>query len=144
MRLTRVVLTYRISSITSKISWIVSWPWSNHVCVCVCECASVSVCDWFYKLIHGPQEQILVFLVWKFWFWPGEVMEKAWDFFSEIFVGTLYLVFWAGLHQGLTLHTAQLRLKQIVTILQIFSNWHFNENCCILIQILLKFDTNYQ
>ena len=85
MRLTSVVLTSWISSITSKISWIVGWPWSNHVCVCVCErerdYASVSVCDWFYKFIHGLQKQILVFFVWKFGFWPGEVMEKSWNFF---------------------------------------------------------------
>ena len=46
MRLTSVFLTSWISSITSKISWIVGWPWSNHVCVCVCECASVSVCNY--------------------------------------------------------------------------------------------------
>ena len=51
------------------------------MCVFVCECASVSVCIWFYKLTHGPQKQILVFFVWKFGFWPGEVMEKSWNFF---------------------------------------------------------------
>ena len=60
MRLTSVVLTSWISSITSKISWIVGWPWSNHVCVCVWVC--VCVCNWFYNLIHGPQKQMLVFL----------------------------------------------------------------------------------
>ena len=63
MRLTSVVLSSWISSITSKISWIVGWPWSNHVCVCVCECASVSICNRFYKLIHWPQKQILVFFL---------------------------------------------------------------------------------
>ena len=36
------------------------------MCVSVCECASVS---WFYNLMHGPQKQILVFFVWKF-YWP--------------------------------------------------------------------------
>ena len=82
MRLTSVVLSSWISSITSKISWIVGWPWSNHVCVCVCECASVSICNRFYKLIHWPQKQILVFFfVRKFGFWPGEVTEKSWNFF---------------------------------------------------------------
>ena len=90
--ITSAVLTSWISSITSKISWIVGWPWSNHVCVCLCECASMSVCNWFYKLIHGPQKQILVFFVWKFGYWPGEVMEKSWNFFSEIFVGTLNIL----------------------------------------------------
>ena len=50
--------------------------------MCVCECASVAVCNWFNKLIHGPQKQILIFFfVWKFGFWPGEVMEKSWKFF---------------------------------------------------------------
>ena len=77
MRLTSVVLTSWISSITSKISWIVGWPWPNHVCVCVW----VSVCNWFYNLIHGSQKRILVLFVWKFGFWPGEVMEKSWNFF---------------------------------------------------------------
>ena len=79
MRLTGVVLTSLISSITSKICWIVGWPWSNHVCVCVWVC--VCVCNWFCKLIHGPQKQILIFFVWKFGFWPGEVIEKSWNFF---------------------------------------------------------------
>ena len=40
MRLTSVVLTSWISSITGKISWIVAWPWSNNVCLCV----SVRLC----------------------------------------------------------------------------------------------------
>ena len=77
MRLTRVVLTYWISSITSKISWIVSWPWSNHVCVWVCVC----VCLWLILQIDtwAARTNIDIF-VWKFWFWPGEVMEKSWDF----------------------------------------------------------------
>ena len=63
MRLTSVVLTSWISSITSKISWIVGWPWSNHVCGFMCACASVSACNWFYNLIHGSQKQILVFFL---------------------------------------------------------------------------------
>ena len=82
MRLTSVVLISWISSITSKISWIVSWPWSNHVCVCVCECASMSVCNWFYNLIHGPQKQILVF------FWSGNLdfgLEKSWKYHATFF-----------------------------------------------------------
>ena len=41
MRLTSVVLTFLISSITSKTSWIIGWPWSNHVCVSVRLCLSV-------------------------------------------------------------------------------------------------------
>ena len=41
MRLISVVLTSWISSITSKICWIISWPWSNHVCVSVRLCLSV-------------------------------------------------------------------------------------------------------
>ena len=44
MRLTSVVLPSWISSITSKISWIVGWPWSKScvsVCVSVCLCLSV-------------------------------------------------------------------------------------------------------
>ena len=44
MRLTSVVLTSWISSITSKISWIAGWPWSNHVCVCVWVCVCVCLC----------------------------------------------------------------------------------------------------
>ena len=77
-----VVLTFWISSITSKISWIFCWPWSDQVCLC--ECASVSVCNWFYKLVHGRQKQMLVFFVWKS---HGKIMEL----FSEIFVGTLMI-----------------------------------------------------
>ena len=38
----------------------------------VCECASVSVCNWFYKLIHGPQKQILGFFLDLFG------LEKSW------------------------------------------------------------------
>ena len=34
------------------------------MCVCVWVC--VRVCVWFYKLIHGPQKQILVFFFWDF------------------------------------------------------------------------------
>ena len=80
---TSVVLTSWISSITGKISWIVGWPWSNHVC----ECASMSACNWFYNLIHGPQN--------KYWYFlSGNLdfgLEKSWKnhgTFSEIFVGT--------------------------------------------------------
>ena len=63
MRLTSVVLASWISSISSKINWIlVGWPWSHHVCVCVWVCVCVRVCL-FYNMIHGPQKQILfVFL----------------------------------------------------------------------------------
>ena len=62
-----VVLTSWISSITSKISWIVGWPWSNHLCVCVWVCVA--------------KTNIGIFFVWKFGFRPGEVMEKSWNFF---------------------------------------------------------------
>ena len=61
MRLTSVVLTSWISSITSKISWIVGWPWSNHVCICVWVC--LCVCLSVYNLIHGRQKQILGFFL---------------------------------------------------------------------------------
>ena len=50
------------SNYYSKISWIVRWPWLNHVCVCLCVSVSLCLSNWFYKLIHGPQKQILVFL----------------------------------------------------------------------------------
>ena len=43
--------------------------------------AGIHDCCVVYKLIHGLQKQILVFFVWKFGFWPGEVMEKSWNFF---------------------------------------------------------------
>ena len=79
MRLRSVVLTSWISSITSKISWIVGWPWSNHVC------SSVSVCNWFYKLIHGPQKQILVFFGLEFWILAWRSNGKIMELFSEIF-----------------------------------------------------------
>ena len=63
MRSTSVILISWISSIISKISWIVGWPWSNYMCVFVWVCIiCVSVCNWLYKLIHGPQKQILIFL----------------------------------------------------------------------------------
>ena len=56
MRLTSVVLTSWISSVTSKISRILGWPWSNHVCVCVwvCECVSVSVCNRLVSQMRAP------------------------------------------------------------------------------------------
>ena len=62
MILTSVILSSWDSSVKSKISWIVGWPWSNRVCVC-CVCVS--------------QKQTLVF-----GFWP-------WNFFLGFFVGTL-------------------------------------------------------
>ena len=83
-----------ISSITSKISWIVSWPLTNHVCVCVCECASVSVCNWLYKLIHGAQKQILVFFCLKIWILAWRSLGKIMELFSEIFVETLSPCCW--------------------------------------------------
>ena len=124
MRLTSVVLTSGISSITNNISWIVGWPRSDHVCVC--ECASVidlihksqnapvpyptilhseqkcaHFCsEWsivgygtgaFWDLWNGSidstnwykgrKNKYWYFFVWKFGFWPGEVMEKSWNFF---------------------------------------------------------------
>ena len=73
MRLTSVVLTSWISSITSKISWIAGWPWSNRLCVSVRLCLSV------YNLIHGPQKQILGFFCLEIWIlaWRshGKIME---------------------------------------------------------------------
>ena len=101
-RLTRVVLTSWISSITSKISRIVDWPWSNLVCVWVCECVSVSVCDWLYELIHGPQKQIFGFyFCLEIWIL---VLEKSWKNYGTFFwdfcgnpgyvkVGTIISVF---------------------------------------------------
>ena len=80
MRLTSVVLTSWISSITSIISWIVGWPWSNHVCLCVSVRLCLSVIDstnWHM----GRKNKYWYFFVWKFGFWPGEVMEKSWNFF---------------------------------------------------------------
>ena len=67
-----VVLTSWISSITIKISWIVGWPWSNHVCVCVWVCV---LCLSVYNLIHGPQKQTMGF------FLSGNLdfgLEKSW------------------------------------------------------------------
>ena len=69
----------------------VTSTYENHVCVCVWS-ASVSVCNWFYNLIHMPQKQILVFFVWKFGFGPGEVMEKSWNFFFLFFFGNPAIV----------------------------------------------------
>ena len=44
------------------------------MCASVCECASVSVCNWFYKLIRGPQN--------KYWYFlSGNLdfgLEKSW------------------------------------------------------------------
>ena len=87
MRSTRVILTSWINSITSKISWIVGGPWSNRVCLC--ECASLSVCNWFYKLIHGPQKQILVFLSGNLDFGLQKSWKSHGTFFLRFFVGTL-------------------------------------------------------
>ena len=43
--------------------------------------ANVDGPNWFYNLMHGQQKHILGFFVWKFGFWPGEVMEKSLNFF---------------------------------------------------------------
>ena len=88
MRLTSVVLTSWFSSVTSKISLIVSWPWSNHVCVFVCYCAPVSVCNWFYKMIHGAQKQILVFFCLEIWILAWRSHAKIMELVSKIIVGT--------------------------------------------------------
>ena len=55
MRLTSVVLTSWISSVTSKISWIVGWSWSNHVYVCVwvCICVCLQFDTWAAKTNIG-------------------------------------------------------------------------------------------
>ena len=85
MRLTSVVLTSWISSITSKISWIAGWPWSNHVCVCVWVCVCVCLCAIWYM---GRKNKYWDFLSGNFvlaWRSHGKIMEL----FSEIFVGTL-------------------------------------------------------
>ena len=84
MRLTSVVLTSWISSITGKISWIVAWPWSNNVCLCVSVRLCLSVIDstnWYMD----RKNKYWNFVVWKFGFWPGEVMEKSWNFFLRFF-----------------------------------------------------------
>ena len=87
MRSTRVVLTYWINSITSKISWIVGGPWSI-----VCVCVSVRLClsvidstDWYI----GRKN--------KYWYFlSGNLnfgLQKSWKshgiFFLRFFVGTL-------------------------------------------------------
>ena len=84
MRLTSVVLTSWISSITGKISWIFGWPWSNHVYVSVC----VSVRLWLSVIdstnwYRGCKNRYWYYLSGKFGFWPGEVMEKSWNFFPR-------------------------------------------------------------
>ena len=93
MKLTSVVLTSWISSITSKISWIVGWPWSNHVCVCVWVCV---LCLSVYNLIHGPQKQIRV----VGFFLSGNLdygLEKSWKnhgtFFWD-FCGNPNIILW--------------------------------------------------
>ena len=70
-----------ISWITGKISSIIRWPWSNHAHVCVWVCL-VSICNWFYNLIHGWQKQILVFLL------SGNLefgLEKSWKSHGTFF-----------------------------------------------------------
>ena len=60
---------------------------------------------WLYKLIHGPQKQILVFFfVWKFGFWPGEVTENHETFFLrflwEPFLYLLLMIYsWFDKHE---------------------------------------------
>ena len=88
MRLASVVLTSWISSFTSKISWIVVGL-AQIMCVSVCECVSVSVCNWFYKLIHGPQKQILIF----FFVLSGNLdfgLEKSWKNHGTFFLRFLW------------------------------------------------------
>ena len=87
MRLTSVVLTSWISSITSKISWIAGWPWSNHVCVCVWVCVCVCLCAIWYM---GRKNKYCL----EIWFWPGEVMEKSWNFFLRF----LWEPWWVALY----------------------------------------------
>ena len=68
-----VVLTFWISSITSKISWIFCWPWSNQVCLCVSVHLCLSVIDSTNWYMGGKN---------KCWYFlSGKVMEKSWNFF---------------------------------------------------------------
>ena len=91
-RLTRLVLTSWISSITSKISRIVIGL-DQILCVygyvSVCLCLSVIGCMNWYM---GRKNKYLLFIfVWKFGFWSWKSRGKIMGLFSEIFVGTLVM-----------------------------------------------------
>ena len=95
MRLTSVVVTSWISSITSKISWIVGWPWSNHVCqmhthtqthTSVFECASVSVI--VSTIWYMGRKNKYCFFCQEIWILAWRSHGKIMELFSEIFMGT--------------------------------------------------------
>ena len=106
---------------TSKISWIIDWPWSNYVCVCVCECASVSrsVIDstnWYM----GRKNKYCL----EIWILAWRSHGKTIELFSEIFVGTLSRVIVSITHWG---------RYRVAAILQMT---HLDEFSCMKIGVL--------
>ena len=62
------------------------------MCVSVCECASVSVCNWFCKLIHGSQKQILIFFCLEIWILAWRSHWKLMELLREIFIGPCFKI----------------------------------------------------
>ena len=76
-------LTTWISSITRKISWIVGWPWSNHVCVSVRLCLSViDSTNWYM----GHKNKYWYFLSGNLYFG----LEKSWKNHGTFFLRFLW------------------------------------------------------
>ena len=60
------------------------------VCVIVRQCLSVTdSTNWYI----GQKNKHCFFFVWKFGFWPGEVMEKSWNFFLR-FLWNPEIILW--------------------------------------------------
>ena len=73
-----------------KAALIIQSLWVCFLSMSVCECASdsVSVCNWFYKLIHGPQKQINVHPICAGIFLSGNLdfgLEKSWNIMELFF-----------------------------------------------------------
>ena len=67
------------------------------MCVCVWVCVCVCQSTIWYM---GRKNKYWDFFVWKFGFWPGEVMEKSWNFFLRFLWEPWFRDLCLHLHMG--------------------------------------------